>query len=77
MAKSYETRVDALERSNLSGTAFGSFIRTLKQARLRAIAGEASPPETPITAEMMEDPVHGEFCRQLFEARERVRISRQ
>jgi hypothetical protein len=58
----------------------GHFVLAMREARLRAAAGAGaadSPLETPITAEMMEDPVLGEFYRQLFEARERVRLLRQ
>jgi len=82
MPKSFGTRVEALERTDLSGPAGGTghFVLAMREARLCAAAGggaEGCPPEAPITAEMMEDPVHGEFCRRLFEARERVRLLRQ
>ena len=68
MPKSHETRVDALERAGLDVPCWDSFIDELRRARLRALAGETIP-ETPITPESMDDPVYGEFYRQLFEAR--------
>ena len=82
MPKSHGTRVEALERTDFSAPAGGRghFVQAMREARLRAAAGGGaadSPLETPITAEMMEDPVLGEFYRQLFEARERVRLLRQ
>ncbi len=53
----------------------GDFANALREARRRAVAGDCEP-QTPITAEMMEDPVAGEFYRLLFKARERVRLMR-
>jgi hypothetical protein len=52
------------------------FAEALREARLRSNAGNPIP-QTVITAEMMENPVDGEFWRQMFQARERVRLLRR
>jgi len=48
-----------------------SFVDELRRARLRGGGGPPLP-EAPITPKLMEDPVHGKFYRQLFEARKRA-----
>lgn len=52
------------------------FAAALGEARRRAAAGDPIP-QTPITEEMIEDPVHGQFWRRIHEARERVRLLRK
>ena len=71
MIKSLEIRIETLERGDLSGPGGSDFVAALQDARQRAATGEPIP-EVPVTAEMLEDPVHGEFFRRLLEARERV-----
>jgi hypothetical protein len=87
MAKSYETRVEVLERADVKdagifpGTlSWSDFILALEEGGRRAIAGGQSSDvesETQITAEILKDPVHGKFYRQLHDAWERVRLLRQ
>jgi len=67
-------RVNVLEHSKESPAPF-DFARALREARLRAAAGNPVP-KTPITEEMIADPEHGEFWRKMSEARERVRLLR-
>ena len=67
MAKSFETRVKTLEHSQ-NGPACRGFADMLREARRRVAAGD------PISAEMMEDPVDGEFWRNVFKARARARF---
>ncbi len=67
-------RIEELE--TLTDTETGgdkSFAALLRQARKRAGRGEPVT-ETQITQEMLDDPLDGEFYRQMHEARERVRI---
>ena len=47
------------------------FAQLLRRARLRAAAGNPIP-QSPITDQMLDDPVNGEFWRLMKEARERV-----
>ncbi|MGA3114697.1 MAG: hypothetical protein ABSF90_09740 [Syntrophobacteraceae bacterium] len=68
MAKSFGTRVKALEHSQ-NGPACRGFADMLREARRRVAAGD------PVTTEMMEDPVNGEFWRNLFKARARARFT--
>ena len=49
-----------------------SFAQLLSAARERVSRGEQRP-EIPITRQMLDDTVNGEFWRQLKNARERVR----
>ena len=72
MSKSFETRLEALERTGSSGLDLSSFLQVLREARERAAAGNG-PPETPVASQLMGRPVHGEFHRRLFDARERAR----
>lgn len=51
--------------------AVDEFARCLREARLRSEAGNPIP-QTPITQQMLDDPLDGEFWRQMKEARERV-----
>ena len=67
MAKSFEKRVKTLEHPQ-NGPASRSFTDMLREARRRVAAGD------PITAEMMKDPVDGEFWRNVFKARARARF---
>jgi hypothetical protein len=67
MAKSFRTRVKTLEHSQ-NDPACCSFADMLREARRRVAAGD------PITAEMIEDPVDGEFRRNVFKARARTRF---
>lgn len=55
---------------------FPDFAAALRDARSCAAAGEPIP-QTPITEEMMKDPVHGQFWRRMHQARERVRLLRK
>lgn len=48
------------------------FAAALHEARRRLAAGDPIP-QTPITQEMIADPVYGQFWRRMHEARERVR----
>ncbi|SPF42619.1 hypothetical protein SBDP1_40018 [Syntrophobacter sp. SbD1] len=75
MTKSSEKRLKALQHSR-ERTAPFDFALALRESRLRSAAGDPIP-QTPITDEMMADPVNGEFWRRMFEARERVRLGRQ
>ena len=63
MPKSHEKRVDALDNAGLGVPDKKSFADELRRARLRAAAGEAVS-ETPITPDLMEDPVdtHSGSC---------------
>ena len=75
MSKSMQTRVEALERENFNAPpGRHDFARALREAHRRADAAGGRLPQTPITAEMMADPVHAELYRQMLEARERVRM---
>jgi len=67
MAKSFEKRVKTLEHSQ-NGPACRSFADMLREARRRVAAGD------PITAEMIEDPIDGDFWRKVFKARTRARF---
>jgi len=67
---SVERRISDLEAGIDTGEAQG-FAEALRQGRLNA-AGEGPFAETPITREMMDDPVHGPFYRLMHEARARV-----
>ena len=70
---SVEKRISDLEaKSDTSGQQ--GLAEAIEEARLRAAEGEPFD-ETPITPEMMDDPVHGQFYRLMHEARERVRNS--
>ncbi|MGC9966781.1 MAG: hypothetical protein ABSE08_15360 [Syntrophobacteraceae bacterium] len=72
---SVEKRISDLEASDaLLPSSVTGFVDALREGRLRAAGGEPFA-ETPITREMMDDPVHGEFYRLIHEARERVRNS--
>jgi hypothetical protein len=51
--------------------AIDEFAQYLREARLRSEAGNPIP-QTPITQQMLDDPLDGEFWRQMKEARERV-----
>ena len=51
-------------------------VEALEEVRLKAARGEPLP-ETPITREMMDHPVHGKFYRLMHEAQERVRKFRE
>lgn len=79
MTERYINRVKALEHTRKDPepaggiTADFDFAQALREARSRAAAGDPIP-QSPITEEMMEDPVNGEFWREMFEARERVRL---
>ena len=85
MSKSYQRRVkdlrgvknlQASEPPGGPASAGIDFATALREARLRAFAGDPIP-RSVITPEMMEDPVNGEFCRQMHEARERERRLRK
>ena len=85
MTKSFQRRVKKLQRSKdvpasappgEPASAGVDFAADLREARLRAFAGNPIP-RSVITPEMMEDPVNGEFCRQMHEARERERRLRK
>lgn len=67
MAKSFGTRVKALEHCQ-NGPACRGFADMLREARRRVAAGD------PITAEMIQYPVDGEFLRNVFKARARARF---
>jgi hypothetical protein len=70
---SVEKRISDLEASGaLLPSSVTDLAEALREGRLRA-AGKDPFPETPITREMMDDPVHGELSRLIHEARERVR----
>ncbi len=71
---SLERRITQLEERNETGREL-DFVKTLREARLRAIRGEKAPEKT-ITQEMLDDPISGEMWRELRDARERVRRSR-
>ena len=77
MAQRFRKRVKVLQHTQ-EGTdrVLLDFAKALQESRLRAAAGNPIP-QTPITDEMMADPVNGEFWRQMFKARERVRLLRQ
>lgn len=72
---SIEKRVSDLE-AGISVNGWGSFLEALEESRLRAARGEPSA-ETPVTPEMMDDPVHGGFYRLMHEALERARNLRK
>jgi hypothetical protein len=74
MTSSFKTRFKVIKR-DLKDSAGFDFGAALREARLRAEAGNPVP-QTPITVEMMKDPVYGHLWRQMFEARERVRLLR-
>ncbi|MGA2404717.1 MAG: hypothetical protein ABSG91_23940 [Syntrophobacteraceae bacterium] len=69
--KSFGGRIKTLERNVTSGPGGSDFVSALRDARERAAGGEPVP-EDPVTPEMLEDPEHGEFFRQMQEARERA-----
>ncbi|SPF34101.1 hypothetical protein SBDP1_120001 [Syntrophobacter sp. SbD1] len=72
MTKLIVKRVKVMEDAK-KGPAHFDFARALRESRLRAATGNPLP-QTPITDEMMADPVNGEFWRRMFNARERVRL---
>ena len=72
---SVEKRISDLEAKSDTGEAQG-FAEALREERLRA-AGGGPFAETPITREMMDDPVHGRLYRLIHEARVRVRNFRK
>lgn len=74
MTKSFVRRVNVLEDFKTRPAVF-DFALALREARMRAAAGDPIL-QTPITAEMIADPVHGEFWRKMSKARERVRLLR-
>lgn len=81
MNKTQWRRVAEMEqagRASMPGAAKISFDfpEALREARLRAAAGDPIP-QTPITEEMMQDPVQGQLWRRIHEARERVRRLRK
>jgi len=72
---SVERRISDLE-AKISMEGWGGFPEALEESRLRAARGEPSA-KTPITPEMMDDPVHGRLYRLIHEGRERVRNARE
>jgi hypothetical protein len=68
-----EVRTELLQTSGhpFSSSAAG-LAEALIQGRLSVLRGEPLA-ETPITPEMMDDPLQGELYRLMHEARERVR----
>jgi len=77
MSQQFKKRVKVLEHNRKGrGRVLFDFAKALQEARLRAAAGNPIP-QSPITEEMMADPVYGEFWRRMLKARERVRLLRQ
>lgn len=70
-----EVRCELLQTSGhpFSSSAAG-LAEALMEGRLTVLRGEPSA-ETPITPEMMDDPVQGKLYRLMHEARERVKNS--
>ena len=69
-------RISQLEQLNKESTdhslASHSFASALYEARMRFMRGETLP-ETPITREMLDDPVDGEMWKNIRDARASAR----
>lgn len=69
-------RISQLEKQTGESTDHGlashSFASALHEAHMRSMRGETLP-ETPITREMLDDPVDGKMWRNIRDARARAR----